>query len=73
MPWFLRLVRKPFSEGRVDGVSVEQTGHFQVVLWQVAQFLMALAFVMVLILSSQVLGPSESSVPDVIDCALSCL
>ena len=30
--------------------SVEQTGHFQLILWKVAQFLMLLAFVMVLVI-----------------------
>ena len=51
--------------------SVEQTGHFQVVLWQVAQFLMALAFLMVLIIFfTQVLGSSRASVADVVKLCL---
>ena len=52
--------------------SIEQTTtHFQMVLWQVAQFLMALAFVMVLIIFfTQVLGNANASIPDVIKLCL---
>lgn len=51
--------------------SVEQTGHFQIVLWQVAQFLMAMAFIMVLIIFfTQVLGNVNTSIPDVIKLCL---
>ena len=50
---------------------VEQAGHFQVVLWQVAQFLMALAFVLVLIIFfTEVLDNAHALVADVVKLCL---